>query len=244
MSSEAQHTPGAPASHSERHCVHCGTSTEPTWEFCGGCGAPIGTARTAPDQPTASVLTAPVPVLTTPPAHEKDADARRPVVPAPTGAPPPRRSRGRTVVAVLLVLVLLGLATAAGFWQKQTHDELLAAKAQLDSTQGQLAQRSAALSDVEGQLDQTRNRLFDTRGRLSEVQDSLDQKLKQLRGLKGSLTNAQSRLDLQANQIETLKNCLNGVSSSLGYAASNNYTAALAALDAVQVSCQRAGDML
>jgi len=79
---------------------------------------------------------------------------------------------------------------------------------------------------------------------LSSEVKRLQSAQKELAGVRGSLNEANTKVNLQASQIETLKSCLNGVSAALHYAAYSDYDAAIAALEAVEVSCDKAYKML
>lgn len=126
----------------------------------------------------------------------------------------------------------------------------LGVRNQLDHTNGVVSASAATLRTTQGDLASTKAELVDTKTQLAATtteRDALrterDAQSSELSGVKGSLSDAQSRTNLLAGQIETLKSCLNGVSSSLSYFADEYYTSALAALEAVSVSCDKAGDL-
>lgn len=230
---------------SERHCVRCGTVALPGWDFCGDCGAPLPDRSSIAD--TSRSLIDPVPVLTStsqwPPVTVPTPP--EPAATPPTVNPPARRGiTARRVVGALTVLVLLVLAGVAGYVHQQTRADLARAADQLAGTRAELATTRTDLADTETTLEETKTDLDATQTELDGTQDELRDARRRLTGLQGTLSDAQDRLDLQANDIETLKSCLTGVSTSLGYAAGSDYSAAIAALDAVQVSCERAGRLL
>ncbi len=159
-----------------------------------------------------------------------------------------RRSGGRSRFAVVwvtvAVLLVAGLATAATLTHLQTRDELQQARNQLASTENRLAKTTVALDETQGELDESQTTLASTRDRFEATKGRLRRKAQQLTGVRGSLDGAQDRLDLQSNQIESLKSCLNGVSNALSYVAYSDYSAAVAALEAVEGSCARANERL
>lgn len=241
------------------HCTQCGASAEPTWDYCGACGGALDhpTPVTAPDLSEARTqLTEPIPVITDLEPHKGISDLSFYDTQAPTspgsGVTAPKDqarrashwSRPQIIVIALLAVALLILAGGAGYWQKRTSDDLEATRQALSQTETDLASTSKSLAQTTRRLNSKQMQLDAKTSELADVQTQLGQAQRQLSGVQGSLNKAQDRLDLQANQIETLKSCLNGVSSSLSYAAQNDYTSALAALDAVQVSCQRAQTIL
>lgn len=154
-------------------------------------------------------------------------------------------SRKRILTTVLVMLVVCSAAGAAGYWQDEAHRNqvrLAATQHDLAGARHQVTETTASLDQTRGQLDQARAKLSDTTGRLRTAQGKLRDTRQEAAGLQGSLDSAQDRLDLQANQIDTLKSCLSGVVTSMGYAGQGDYGAAIAALDAVEISCQRADD--
>lgn len=238
---------GAPADPTtDVRCTHCGAEAEPSWEFCGSCGHRLDTA--APQAPE-------------PPSHwgdeDQDTDGSETVVladllpasvPAPLQAPAeePRRRR-RSPLAVTLyslgAVVLLAAVTGASYAYQQTVNDLETTRAELGSTRDELDTTNSTLAETEDSLTDSRSELADTSNQLQQAQTRLRSARRNLSGLQGSLNNAQDRLDLQANQIETLKSCLDGVTTAMSYAAYSNYGAAIAALDAVEVSCNRAYEL-
>jgi hypothetical protein len=211
-------------------CVQCGAQADAAWEFCGACGhrmenrtgpVPFPT-QLEPQEPTAMVIV----TLT----------SEEPIAPS--------RPRVRGVLFGMLLIVLVAGAAIASYLYKVTSDDLDSTRAELASTQESLETTKANLATSQRSLDDTKAGLVATTGDLQDSEQKLRAARQQLKGLHGSLENAQDRLDLQANQIETLKTCLNGVSSALSYVAYSDYSAAIAALNAVEVSCNRAYDML
>lgn len=123
-------------------------------------------------------------------------------------------------------------------------------RSRLGDTRSTLRSVQASLADTTTNLDATTAKLATSDAALAAttterntLKGELDAKAAELGGVKGTLTDAQSRIDLQAGQIETLKSCLNGVSNALSYAADDDFISALAALRAVEVSCDRASEM-
>jgi hypothetical protein len=224
-------------------CVQCGAQADAAWEFCGACGhrmenrtgpVPFPT-QLEPQEPTAMVILA-----------ESAPSASTGALVTLTSEEPiaPSRPRVRGVLFGMLLIVLVAGAAIASYLYKVTSDDLDSTRAELASTQESLETTKANLATSQRSLDDTKAGLVATTGDLQDSEQKLRAARQQLKGLHGSLENAQDRLDLQANQIETLKTCLNGVSSALSYVAYSDYSAAIAALNAVEVSCNRAYDML
>lgn len=145
-----------------------------------------------------------------------------------------RAAIGVAVAIVVAVAVSSDLGVRSRL--DRTRNDLVGARSEIERTSDQL-------SITRGELDTTKKTLASTTSERDAVRSELDAKLAELAGLRGSLGDAQNRLNLQAGQIETLKSCLNGVSEALGYAAYEDYRSAVAALDAVEVSCDRASKM-
>ena len=225
-------------------CVNCGAETEPSWTFCGACGDPTNATRQhAPSSSDTSILAEPVPVVTSTPPHLSSPTAHA----GEHNHVSKRRSSGRSRIKLLLFslvpLLLVGLAAAAGYIQQQTQAELDSTHNELTGTRHQLQETSSELTANRTELTQIQAKLSDTANELQATKTRLTNKLEQLSGLRGSLDSAQDRLDLQANQIETLKSCLNGVSNALGYLTYSDFAPALAALQAVEVSCTKAHEL-
>jgi hypothetical protein len=226
-----------------RRCVQCGTVAEVSWGFCGTCGASlpqpasatsetgIGAAFEDPGVVSGSAGT----VVLVDPAPPVPVPAER-----PRGG---RRSRLALTLYALAAVLLLALIAVAGYVYQQTRNDLANTRAELAATQAELDTTVATLSETERSLADSRDELADTAGQLQQTRSRLRTAQRELAGLEGSLENAQDRLDLQANQIETLKSCLDGVTNAMGYAAYSNYGAAIASLEAVEVSCNRAYDL-
>lgn len=238
---------GAPADPTaDVRCTHCGAEAEMSWGFCGGCGHRLDTTS---------------PSAAEPPSHrggeDHDADGTATVVladllPAPVPAPvhnpaeEPRRRRRSPLAVTLYSLgagVLLAAVAGAGYAYQQTANDLETTRAELASTRDELDTTNSTLAETEHSLADSRSELADTSDQLQQAQTRLRSARRDLSGVQGSLDNAQDRLDLQANQIETLKSCLDGVTSAMSYAAYSDYGAAIAALDAVEVSCNRAYEL-
>jgi len=234
---------GTAAPSPDQWCVQCGAQADAAWEFCGTCGhrmanrpepVPFPT-QPEPQEPTTTVtLVESVPSASTGTLVTLTTD----------DAIAPPRPHARRVLFVLLLIVLLVGTAAASYMYKITADDLDSTRTELASTQHSLETTKANLATTQQSLDDAEADLVVTTGDLRDTEKKLRAARQELKGLHGSLENAQDRLDLQANQIETLKTCLNGVSSALSYVAYNDYTAAIAALNAVEVSCNRAYEML
>jgi Tfp pilus assembly protein FimV len=101
-----------------------------------------------------------------------------------------------------------------------------------------------ALSSARSALTHTRHQLSTTTSQRDNYESQLHQAQDQLSQAQQSLSSAQNQLDLQTNQITELRTCLNGVLSSLSYAASNDYTDAIATINRVSGVCTSASSLL
>jgi peptidoglycan hydrolase CwlO-like protein len=220
-------------------CSKCGAFTDGTWDFCGDCGQPLsatsdaveGDGRTDQGDPHLAVPVPAPPIAAWVETTSTKANSSG------------RRSRAKTIALTVAILLIVGLAGSLGYLQQRTSDQLRKTDSQLSATSQQLANRSAELESTTDELQASNSELTRTASALQSARQDLKQTRKQLSGIQGTLDTTRHQLDLQANQIETLKSCLNGVSSALSYAAYSDYGAALAALDAVQVSCDKANDL-
>ncbi len=170
-----------------------------------------------------------------------------PVVPA--AAPPTprvtqalrrRRPRWLVPVAAAAALIVVGVAVANDLGVRSRLDDT---RSTLRSVQASLAATTTNLESTTAKLATSDASLAATTTERNALKVDLDAKAAELGGVKGTLSDAKSRIDLQAGQIETLKSCLNGVSNALSYAADDDFVSALAALRAVEVSCDRAAEM-
>lgn len=247
MDDTEQEVSTAPAtSAARRWCVQCGAEAETSWGYCGSCGGRLDRGHPVQDTDCAPVLgqdptdnaAAGTVVLAEPLARPVPALAHGPATP---------RRRRRSPLAIttysLVAVLVLGLAGLAGYEYQQTSNELDATHAELVATKQQLDTTSATLVETEESLEESQSELSETTDQLQDTEARLRTARRELSGLEGSLENAQDRLDLQANQIETLKICLEGVTNAMGYAAYSDYGAAIASLEAVEVSCQRAYEL-
>lgn len=193
-----------------RYCANCGAQLLPAWSFCGVCSAAIG----PPAGPTAPPL---------PEAH-------------------PSETRGGLpwVVWTLAAVLLVSCVGGGAYLYQQVRQDRDSARDQLSSTREELLATNTELDSTRTSLTGTTEQLVSVKATLATKEADLRASQRQLRGVQGTLDDAESRLDLQSNQIATLKSCLNGVTDAMNYAAYNDYGAAIAALDAVQVSCERA----
>lgn len=228
-------------------CVHCDAEADASWAFCGTCGKPLDAqimsdATPLPETREAaglSIMDPAAPPTSTAPA------ATNVLSPPNAGKKPPphRRSPLKITLYSLALVLLLALIASAGYVYQQTVNDLENTRAELATTQDQLETTSATLSDTEQSLADSQQDLSNLAGVLQKTKSRLQSANQELSGLRGSLDSAEDRLDLQANQIETLKTCLDGVTNAMAYAAYDNYGAAIASLDAVEVSCNRAYEL-
>jgi uncharacterized protein HemX len=191
-----------------------------------------GALDASPDADGSSTIVLTEPVLPPVPAH-------------PPAETPRRRRRPLLTWSLygLAAVLILALVAVAGYTHQQTRNDLASTRADLATTQDELDATSTTLTETEGFLAENRSELAETNLQLQQTRSRLRAARGELSGLEGSLDNAQDRLDLQANQIETLKSCLDGVTTAMSYAAYSDYGAAIGALDAVEVSCNRAYEL-
>jgi len=225
-------------------CPACQHELDPTWSFCGSCGTPRPDGPAAP--PTAELATVVTLPQTTPPTSQpvslEDTAVIETVVVDPVddeneAMSPTPKSRWRRrlltlgcAAVLLLAVVAVGLVVAN---EIGTHHRLDRTRTELSATESQLASTRAKLGAT------TR----DLAGRTTErdaLQSQLNDVNTQLQGVRGTLSDTQNRVSLQAGQISSLKSCLNGVSTALSDAAYGDYSGAVGALDAVQISCRDA----
>ena len=134
-----------------------------------------------------------------------------------------RVARRRTLVATMVGAVVLG-----GSWVIVTNEI---------GTHHALGQARTALAH-------TRQELSKTTSQRDAYQAQLRQAESQLSQAQQNLSSAQSQLSLQGNQITVLKTCLGGVLSSLSYAAANDYTDAISAINGVAGACNSASSLV
>jgi hypothetical protein len=246
-------------------CPSCGKDVDPEWRFCGACAAELGGATAHDDEPTpgadalqrgsqlpdATAEVLPLPIA--PIAAVASEEAARPRPPAPEqetvadAAPGRTRPKKRTWELVAAGLVVAGLLATGLIVHLGTRSALADNRARLASTTRDFDATKAKLSSTINDLNGTRSRLTTTQTDLStrtrqrdKFHAELDAANVELAGVNSTLDDAQNRVNLQANQIEALKSCLLGVSDALGYAAYEEYASAVAALEAVSVSCDTA----
>jgi hypothetical protein len=127
-----------------------------------------------------------------------------------------RRQRGRVVGVLTAGALVLGTSGILAANEIGTHSALASARAALAHTRHQLASTQAQRDSYQAQLQQAQQ----------------------------NLSSAQSQVNLQAGQIGVLKTCLNGVLDSLGYAANNDYTDAIATINGVSGACTSASTLV
>ena len=164
-----------------------------------------------------------------------------------------RRRRTLQIVAAVVALALVGSGVAMYLGTRSrlahTRSELASTSAQLDQTERQLADTSSELESTTADLESTKTDLTQRTAErdslqteLQNTQDDLAGTQTELSGVKGSLSNAEQRITLQSGQITNLKACLDGVFNALGYVTDGYYSAAIGALEAVDVSCTAAAE--
>jgi hypothetical protein len=241
-------------------CPACGVEAQPDWVFCDSCGAslrsqpaPVGEpAATALDpsaevtQPMAEVLPLPMPEQ---PAEERpafapapsdsfiqDPPAYVPVTHTQPGPAPAARDRGRlrlvaTAAAVVLVVAALVVGVLNGLG---TRDRLSSTRKDLASTTKELTSTKHTLAGTQRDLTARTTALNLARGELADANQ-------QLTGVRQTLADSKAQVNLQAGQISQLRTCINGIASGLQLAATGQFDAGLAAINAVQSACTGAG---
>ena len=203
-------------------CAHCGSPVNSQALYCTECGTAL--PKRTPD-------TVVLPLQRTAPETRSEPE-------------PVRRSRvRRSLVALAGVGLVAGVAVLA-VDDRGAHQQLTRTRGALHSTQATLHSTQAQLSQAQADLAGANADLTRTKASLSSVQATLKTKEQALAGVQNSLTDAKNSVTVQAGQIETLKSCLNGVRIALSDVAYGDYSGALSALDAVQVSCNAADSIL
>ena len=215
-------------------CPSCGRPLESGWTFCGRCGGALAVA--VPDGAAGRV----VEETHAPSAADMTGEMAGDLDGDDAGATSSRGPLRRAVLPLVAAALAVGIAVVAAVgWAKfQSTSE------ELSVTRSTLRVASAELVETSDALDDTRRILTSTEDDLEISEGDLERVRSELRRTEGSLSSAQSRMDLQANQIATLRTCLDGVSNALSYAAYSQYGQAVAELNAVEVACDKAYDVL
>jgi len=224
-------------------CMNCGITVEPTWRFCGECGAdlpasvPAHAASIAGNGFGAGVSPAPLP------NGNGTAKPRSPAtMPADWVASGPAasfwsgitRKQIITGVSVFLGVVLVAVAV-------MVH---LGVRHQLATTRAELAATSSNLQISQQKLSETQTNLTSMTLERDDLNSQVQSLTNKVDGLNGSLSDARNQVNLAASQIAVLKSCLSGVSIALNDILHNNYYGAASALQAVQGPCQEASAIL
>jgi hypothetical protein len=240
-------------------CPDCGEPTATGWEFCRACGQTLQPQTAANGLAIDASGTV---VLGLPNVDTLAGTRLEPIGQAERG----RSSRLWKIAGVVVVVLCTGAAVAAGgFLWRTTHENLVESesllagvRAELATTENEFTAVQQQLADTSAQLDATVDTLSATQRSLaSEVQraeaaegerDALTTKVNatesELEGVRGSLNETRGRVELQAGQIQILRSCLNGVLLALNYAAYDDWSSAIASLEAVETSCQEATELL
>jgi hypothetical protein len=139
-----------------------------------------------------------------------------------------RRSRRRRLVRRMVFGAFAGAVVLGGSGvlvanELGTHDALASARRALAHTREQLARTTSQRDTYQAQLNQAENQL-------SQAQRSL--------------SSAQNQVNLEGTQITVLKTCLGGVLNSLSFAAVNDYTDAISAINSVSGACNSSAAIL
>lgn len=236
-------------------CASCGASVESDLRFCGECGtqrsdAPVqGIPLPLPRQREVPHLDH-VPANATVGLHEllQPMPASRVSSPTQPLAEPNRtRHRLRLISLVVVIATVMAGVGVLALNDRGTHARLAtsqqqyrASQARLGDTLGTLKSTRVDLASTTTSLQTTKASLQTTTTELNSTKKALTTKVQQLAGVRNNLSDVKHNVTIQATQIETLKSCLNGVSIALGDLANGDYSGALAALQAVDVSCNAA----
>ena len=178
-----------------------------------------------PEMPVRTALL-PVPV---PPRERPTAAA--PLVSAPRPALP--RRRWRLLATLVVVLMMLASVAVLALNDKGTHDRLARSRAAFVISQSTLHTTQSSLATTQSDLKQAQ-------ASLAATKEALTAKQQELAGVRNNLSDVKESLNIKSSQIESLKSCLSGVSIALNDAAYGDYSAAVSALQAVDVSCKAA----
>jgi hypothetical protein len=225
-------------------CPNCQGTVRETWAFCEWCSNPLSSDENQ-----------------SPPVSEVRGEAATAMPAAPLDSP------GTAAPATLRWLSVLkppGRPLRRGRWWRPSRRVLLAFVMALlatgtiakgvvihRTTEADLRATQHTLTGTRIELNGTNTKLKDTTASLAKVRARLDTETTkrkgletELAGVKGTLVDADKKLNVQARRIDVLKTCLNGVSTALSAAAREDYGAAIAALDAVDISCHQAYKLL
>jgi hypothetical protein len=211
-------------------CQSCGASATGEGQYCADCGSPLvapALDSVVPEQRTSQEMVG--------------LDFRNELVAQPSVA---GRSRARKLTATAAcALLVAGVATLA-MNDRGTHQRLSHTRAALQASQQRLHSTESVLSQTQADLSDANADLASTKANLTKVEATLKSKEQTLVGVQNSLSDAKTSVTVQAGQIQSLKSCLNGVQIALSDVAYGDYSGAVAALNAVQVSCNAASEIV
>jgi hypothetical protein len=230
-------------------CTSCAAVQPADARFCAECGTPMTRAADGEG------------LIPSQRAVESIESIENPAEPSVAASAPPvsgnglpavgPTSRRRMMITVVAGVAVLAAVAVLALNDRGTHSRLAASRAAFASSQGHLKATKAELATTVAELIQTKSDLTTangdletTKATLAATQKSLAAKEQDLVGVRNNLNQVKNSVTIQAAQIETLKSCLNGVSIALSDAAYGDYSSAIAALDAVRVSCNAAYDLL
>jgi len=161
-----------------------------------------------------------------------------PVAKSPT---PPQASPGESkkwlVLIIACAVVILALFVVLALNDYRAHKNMQNTTIQLSAAENQLIQANKQSASYRQLLAREQSQLKESQGTLADAKAQIVE-------LKSALSNSQSESNSQTAQLGVMQACLTGVLTSLTDAGNNNYQTAIAALQAVQSSCNQASAML
>jgi hypothetical protein len=234
-------------------CASCGTTAAFGWEFCRDCGSPLAAPLPPPSDDLGGAVIGLVPESSATfatswveenfrtgepgalgddrPTETRSDPVTVPVRDGETPTPvPARRFTARRALVVLGAILGAALMTSAIVTDLHIRTDLDRTEAARSSTEATLTTTEADLTTRAGERDVAQSALAKAQADLATTQ--------------AGLSSSQARVSGQANQIVNLRACLDGVLDSLVYFADERYTAAIAALDAIEIPCRNARSSL
>jgi len=140
----------------------------------------------------------------------------------------------------LLVAEVVATFSVGSMAYVGTSNKFHRTQSTLSATQQTLKETQSELKTTQAQRAAYLTKLNQTTAQLKSTQNSLATTQKNLSSTTSQLSAANQTISFQGGQISTLKQCLTGISTSYGYFLNEDYTGALAALEAAGPSCQAA----
>jgi hypothetical protein len=220
-------------------CGGCGAGLGSDARFCAECGQQVAVAP-----PNHVVVEIPLPRSVSRPTPWEAGPVMPVLASDERVVAKPKRSALRVVAMLALGMTLLAGLAVLSLNDRGTHTRLASSRQAYRTSQVQLKDTQAKLTQTVSELTGTKTDLASTKATLTTVKTELAAKEQDLQGVRNNLADVKSSVTIQAGQIETLKSCLSGVSIALSDLASGDYSGTIAALEAVQVSCNSAYALL